>query len=67
MVFGIGKTAFHHTIGLVLGVCCTGVKCLYFVSSTDNRLDGVFPLDDPWFGTDAEYNMLHVVTLYRFF
>ena len=32
MMFGIGGAAPHQSIGLVLGVRCSGVECHYLVS-----------------------------------
>ena len=31
VMFGIGETVPHHTMGLVLSVRCPGVGCDYFV------------------------------------
>ena len=62
MVFGIGEAApYHRPRGCFWGGRSSDVADHYFVFCTNISLDNEFPADDPWFGADAEYEILLII------
>ena len=43
VMFGAAGTAPYLSVGLVLGACCSGVGCQYFISFNGIGLDIVLP------------------------